>query len=83
MPGTQCRLVWPASVHTWSGGTRTLGCSKLLEGENKLLLYYIYRTQTLAILEILRIYSSDFMQASKPLAYIVILQCWLYINNIL
>ena len=38
MPGTQCRLVWPVSVRTWSEGTRTLGCSKLLEGENKLLI---------------------------------------------
>ena len=64
MPGTQCRLVWPASVRTWSGGTRTLGCSKSLEGENKLLIYY--RTQRiLAILEIRQAFEN---QASKSCA---------------
>ncbi len=71
MPGTQCRLVWPASVRTWSEGTRTLGCSKSLEGENTLLVIYYRAWRTLAILEIRKLFQAFEIlqnQASKSCA---------------
>ncbi len=48
-------IVWPASVRTWSEGTRTLGCSKSLEGENTFINNYIW---TLAILEIRKLFQA-------------------------